>query len=72
MIQQKHIYFNQPAISFPDCEAIEEAAEADKEKKALRNLLKGEVPILAGQDDIPVRVVRSVLMCLARELHPHR
>ena len=46
--------------------------ELDKNKKDLNNILSGEIPILAGQNDIPVSVVRPVLMFFAAELHSHR
>ena len=46
--------------------------ERSAHRKRLDGLLEGDVPILAAKDDIPVSVVRPVLMFFAAELHAHR
>ena len=44
----------------------------DKFQNELNKLKKGEIPILAGNDDIPVSIVRPVLMQFAAELRSQR
>merc|ERR1712228_175529 len=55
---------------------INDLKENDEKKNEYQNelnkLKNGQIPILATNDDIPVSLIRPVLMQFAAELHSHR